>query len=267
MESLPFVRCVGIGTGVYQAVTKKAYDWRLICVLEGKGALELEGQTLETMPGQLFLIPPGTAYRACSPSNQRIAVVNFDTDGTFAHIAEPVLSVDAAAFEEDKLLATPPIACLRETVYTLPAAEIPHLEELYGLYLRQDPDPGRKRFVLGARFAYILTKVLDPVKKPGRLAARVYAYTVEHACEKLTVETVARQFNYSSSYVEKLLHREYDTGFRQLILDTRLKKALWLLENTSDSCEQIAISLGFCSSQHFSNAFFKKYGRTPRQCR
>ena len=247
MESLPFVRCVGIGTGVYQAVTKKAYDWRLICVLEGKGALELEGQTLETMPGQLFLIPPGTAYRACSPSNQRIAVVNFDTDGTFAHIAEPVLSVDAAAFEEDKLLATPPIACLRESVYTLPAAEIPLLEELYGLYLRQDPDPGRKRFVLGARFAYILTKVLDPVKKPGRLAAR--------------------QFNYSSSYVEKLLHREYDTGFRQLILDTRLKKALWLLENPSDSCEQIAISLGFCSSQHFSNAFFKKYGRTPRQCR
>lgn len=267
MESLPFVRCVGIGTGVYQSVTKKAYDWRMICVLEGKGILELAGKTLETLPGQLFLIPPGMAYRACSPLNQRIAVVNFDTDGTFAHIVEPVLSVDAAAFEEDKLLATPPIACLGETTYTFPAAEIPLLEELYGLYLRQDPDPGRKRFVLGARFAYLLSKVLDPVKKPSRIAAEIYQYTVEHACEKLTVETVARQFNYSSFYVEKLLHREYDTGFRQLILETRLKKGLWLLENTSDSYEQIALQLGFCSSQHFSNAFFKKYGRTPRQCR
>lgn len=267
MESLPFVRCVGIGTGVYQNSTKKAYDWRMICVLEGKGSLELEKETLQTEPGQLFLIPPGRAYRVCSAGDQKIAVINFDTDGSFCQITEPVLSVDAGAFSEPLRLVTPAIACLSEAVYRLPSAELPLLEELYGLYLRQDPDPSRKRFVLGARFAYLLSKVLDPVKKPGRLAAEVYQYTVEHACEKLTVDAVARRFHYSGSYVEKLLHREYNTGFRQLILDTRLKKALWLLENTSDSCEQIALGLGFCSSQHFSNAFFKKYGRTPRQCR
>lgn len=38
MDCLPFVRCVGIGTGIYQNETQKAYDWRMICVLEGEGA-------------------------------------------------------------------------------------------------------------------------------------------------------------------------------------------------------------------------------------
>lgn len=267
MESLPFVRCVGIGTGVYQNETKKAYDWRMICVLEGKGSLELDAEILQTEPGQLFLIPPGMAYRVCSPQSQKIAVVNFDTDSTFCQISGPVLSVDASVFAEEQRLNTKPVSCLPDVLYRLPSADLPLLEELYGIYLRQDSDPGRKSFVLGARLAYILSKVLDFAKKPGRLAAEIYRYTVEHACEKLTVDAVACRFNYSRSYVEKLLRREYHIGFRQLILETRLKKALWLLENTSDSCEQIALGLGFCSSQHFSNAFFKKYGRTPRQCR
>ena len=265
METIPFVRCVGIGTGVYQENEKKAYDWRLICILQAEGTLLLEGQFLQTLPGDLFLIRPGTAYRVCSGKEQSIAVINFDTTSEYSHITEPVLSVDAVSFQPESCLASKQIPLFPGNIFRIATGELELFSELYRLYLREDILTAQKNFLLSAGLLHILSKVLAPAEKPRSAADDVYGYVLENACQKLTVEQVAKRFNYSCSYVEKLLRRNYQTSFRQLMIDTRLKKALWLLENTSDSCEQIAFQLGFCSSQHFSQTFRKRYGRSPRQ--
>lgn len=267
MNSMPFVRCVGIGRAIWQNGLKKAYDWRMLCILEGDGVLELEGERLQTGADQLYVIPPGTAFRVCASEDQTIAVVNFDSSSAYAHIAEPVLSVDSGAFEADRLLQSGPIPFLTDSIYEVTSAERTLFEELYQLYLRDDLDRELKSFLLSGELMHIFSRVLRNTKQAKPVPAAVYQYILERACDKLTLEQAALELNYSPSYIEKLLRKHYGTSFRQLVVDTRLKKALWLLENTSDSCAQIAAQLGFYSSQHFTQSFKKKYHRTPKQCR
>ena len=54
---------------------------------------------------------------------------------------------------------------------------------------------------------------------------------------------------------------------RQFLLGCRIRAARELLRTTSLPVTDIAIRLGFCSSQHFANLFKRHTGVTPRACR
>ena len=54
---------------------------------------------------------------------------------------------------------------------------------------------------------------------------------------------------------------------RQFLLDCRMRRARQLLRETGGSVTDIALSLGFCSSQHFANLFKRHTGITPLDCR
>ena len=266
MNSLPYIRCVGIGDDIYQEKFKKAYDSRMICVLEGEGMAEIDNEKYSAVKGSVFVIAPGTKYRVRSKKKQKIAVINFDADYTFSHITEPVLSVDEDGFCHDEILRCADNVFLTD-VYSLGKAELGLLEEMYHTYLREDIEKTIKDFSLSAQFVYIASKIITGEKRVDNTATMVYNYIVDNVCEKLTAESVAKEFNYSSSYIEKLLRKSYNISFRQLIIETRLKKALWLLENTSKSCSEISLELGFYSAQHFTQMFRKKYGMKPTDLR
>ena len=108
MNNIPFVRCVGIGVNIYQNEFKMAYDHRMICILSGDGTIEICDKLFETNTNDIFIINPGISYRVCSGENQKIAVVNFDTNYDFSYITDPVLSVDADKFQLDKISAELP---------------------------------------------------------------------------------------------------------------------------------------------------------------
>ncbi|MBQ4515362.1 MAG: AraC family transcriptional regulator [Clostridia bacterium] len=267
MHNLPFVRCVGIGTAIYQNELKMAYDYRMICILSGDGFVEIDKERLNTRAGDIYIINPGTSYRVRSFENQEIAVVNFDTTYEYAHIKEPVLSVNADTFKADEIILTPPVDFVKNKIYKVSAADAELLEELYQTYLRDDIYDELKSFLLSSKLLYIISKMLTTPKKSRSVASDIYNYILDNACGKITTESVAQAFNYSTSYVEKILRRNYDISLKQLVLDTRLKKAIWLLENTSLSCWEISSQLGFYSSQHFAQMFKKKYGQNPSDVR
>ncbi len=267
MKNIPFVRCVGIGVNVYQNEFKMAYDHRVICILSGDGTIEIDSENFNTKTNDIFIINPGVSYRVCSINNQKIAVVNFDTNYVFSHITDPVLSVDADKFKVDDIIKTPPIDLLDNISYRISTRDAELFEELYQLYLSDDLEISLKRFLLGSRFLNIISNILAPGRKSDSLSSNVYNYILDNACTKITAESVAKKFNYSKSYVEKILRKNYGISLKQLILDTRLKKALWLLENTSLSCSEISSQLGFYSSQHFAQMFKKKYHQNPSDIR
>lgn len=267
MNSLPYVRCVGIGDAIYQQNFKKAYDSRLICVMSGEGAVEIADEKYRAVQGSVFIITPGTKYRVRSGKNQKIAVINFDTDYSFSHIEEPVLSVDEKGFVADEILKCESISFLTKEEHSIGSSDLDLFEELYRIYLREDMDRQIRSFALSAKLAYIISKIITQGEKTEGISADIYKYIVDNACEKLTAEGVAKKFNYSASYIEKLLRKNYNISFRQLIIETRLKKALWLLENTSMSCSEISSSLGFYSAQHFTQMFRKKYNLKPTDLR
>lgn len=267
MHSLPYVRCVGIGTDIYQNEFKKAYDSRMICVMSGEGTIEIGAHKYSVKSGDVFIITPGTKYRVRSKIGQKTAVVNFDTSYNFSHITEPVLSFDADGFVAEKMLECESISFLTKADYSVRNGDLDLFEELYRAYLREDMEADVKNFVLSSKFSYIISKLITHSEKTDGISSDVYKYIIDNVCEKLTAESVAKHFNYSPSYIEKLLRRNYNISFRQLIIETRLKKALWFLENTSKSCSEISSELGFYSAQHFTQMFRKKYNMKPTDLR
>ena len=267
MTALPYVRCVGIGADVHQKKFKKAYDSRMICVLCGEGTVEIGAEKYSAVQGSVFVIDSGTKYRVRSKKNQKIAVINFDVDYGYSHITETVLSVDAEEFHESETLKCVNSSFLREGVFYVGNTDIYLFEDMYRTYLRDDMEKDIRDFTLSAHLTYIVSKIVAGEKKSEGTATAVYTYIVDNVCEKLTAESVAKHFNYSPSYIEKLLRKNYNTSLRQLIIETRLKKALWLLENTSLSCSEISSELGFYSAQHFTQMFRKKYNMKPTDLR
>lgn len=267
MTSLPFVRCVGIGTGVYQKTRQMAYDYRAVCVLYGSGTIEIGESKYDTESNEFYIIPPATSYRVCSNVNQEIAVINFDTTYQYSHIYEPVPCVDATEFVKENVMNCAPLKFIEKDMYRISSENTKIFYDMYQTYLRDDLQMETKNFLLSSKLLYIISKIICNKKKNDSVSQLVYKYILDNACEKITVESVAKKFNYSTSYIEKLLRKNYNISFRQLVIETRLKKASWLLENTSLSCSEISSQSGFYSSQHFAQMFRNKYGKKPTDIR
>lgn len=268
MNFNPYVRCVGIGTHVYQREPKKAYDYRLICVLKGNGMIYIESEAFPTEPCQLYFIDPGKAYRVCSEKNQDIAVINFDTTYEYSHLSEPIVSDNSDSFRENEVIKTERMPFVKDRM-RLSFDELPLVYRLYDSYLRCDLEKEFKNFYLSSQLSYLIARsTLNGFKESrDEISSAIYRYVIENAEEGITLNGAAKRFNYSESFIEKKLRKNYNTSFRQLIIDTRLKKAVWLLENTSLSCSDIATRLGFSSAQHFSSTFMKRYGKRPSNFR
>lgn len=264
MNFNPFVRCVGIGSGIYQKNETKAYDHRLIVILKGYGKIRIDRKMYETSPCELYLIKPGTSYRVCCGEDQEISVINFDTGYENAHLIDPILSVDASHFDPSDILDGDS-DCPVGGSMRVENDDLLLLYRMYGTYLREDLGAETKSFCLTSQLLYLASRALlcERDGKPGATSSAIYKYVIENAYGKITVGEVARTFNYSTSFVEKSLRTNFGLSFKQLVIETRLKRSLWLLENTELSCAQIAAELGFSSGQHFSSTFMKKYGKRP----
>lgn len=262
MYNLPFVRCVGIGTSIYQNCLKKAYDYRMIYIIHGEGFIEIDNEQFNTNSNNLYIIIPGTSYKVCSSKNQKVAVVNFDTNYDYSHIEKPILSVDMEIFNDNEILLTPPIEFMPDNNYKVSGIYTELFEELYQTYMRNDISGEIKNFLLSSKFLYIISRTLTH-KSAHSTSDDIYNYILDNATKKITARSIGEEFNYSASYIEKLLRKDYNTSLKQLVLDTRLKKAMWLLENTSLTISEISHQLGFHSSQHFTEMFKKKFGQLP----
>ncbi len=268
MTSL-FVRCVGIGVGIYQKVNMRAYDYRLVCALDGCGEIYLDGICHELREGMIYIIKPTQHYRVTASQSQKIAVINFDGNYNYSHIKDPILSVDCELFDSELALYT-------ELPFDLPGMPLfaqPKsmrvISEMYDIYMNCESDRSIRNLSLSSRLMYVISCAVENSKTSSRnrLSEAIYTYVLENATSNITLSDVANHFNYSESFISKTIRAKHSTSFKQLVIDVRLRKALWLLENTELSCDEISNTMGFCNTQHFSAAFKKRYGISPRKAR
>lgn len=92
-------------------------------------------------------------------------------------------------------------------------------------------------------------------------------YIHENYMHKLSCESIAKELNYSTSYLRYIFKCEGVTSINKQINNIRLERAKYLLESTSQSITEIAYSCGFCDSNYFSTTFKAKYGKSPKKIR
>lgn len=79
----------------------------------------------------------------------------------------------------------------------------------------------------------------------------------------VTLKSLSEQIGLGVRQTERILKLHYQKTFQQKKTEARMSAAFSLLRDNSLSISDIALSLGYSSVEHFSNAFKKYYGETP----
>lgn len=94
----------------------------------------------------------------------------------------------------------------------------------------------------------------------------VMVYLRNHSDEKITLDSMARDFNLTPSYVSEFL-RTFDIGFRKTLSYIRANKSEKLLLASDMNITDISEACGFSDPKYYYSAFKKWYKCTPLQFR
>ena len=81
------------------------------------------------------------------------------------------------------------------------------------------------------------------------------------------IEAAGRSLGVSKSHFNWIYKGLFGTSCKEDIISSRIKKAKWLLENTSLPVSQISEQCGYANNSHFIRQFNERTGQTPSDYR
>lgn len=94
----------------------------------------------------------------------------------------------------------------------------------------------------------------------------IFRYIKSHY-KTIDLVLLSRKFNYSVSYMSKIIKKVTGNSFVEIIRKLKMEEAATLLINTDDSIEKISEKVSYSSSDHFARTFRKYYGISPMKYR
>ena len=163
-------------------------------------------------------------------------------------------------------------------VITIPEKRRDYIEKLLDklIFENEGQDPLSPGFVSVALAELILfitrckqyeENVIKEIDVDNQIMQEVATYIYNHYSEKLVLEDMAKQFNLSRSYLSKKFKSVTGFGFKEYIINVRIKHACELLLNTNKSITTIAFECGFNDSNYFGDAFRRTKGISPNKYR
>ena len=267
----PFVRRTGIAFDMVQERFLKSYDHRLLIPLKNGGSVEVAGDYYALSAAKAYLIPPDTEYRVKLDAGQKMIVVNFDWtmnndthyDISLSHFTEVFNKAQITEMVDwSDLFGEGKYLVLDMTPKALELANF-----LVEKYLAVSPRRSVRSVALSGIFMQIISEFLDTKPQIEPKAEQIYKYICINYNKPLTLEELSKKFHFHSTYINRLLVKQYGKSFKQLLIRVRLKQSLSLLDDPSLSVGEIAEKLGFFDYKHFQQSFTKYYGITPAKYR
>lgn len=223
-------------------------------VLSGRVDMELNGERVWALPGDLLVVNAGVAHREFSDGTPtEKLVLTLETEPLYRTFSEtaPVISTK-----------------LRGDVFVGRMAE-ELVQEL------REKEPGYRvlcQSIVMRLMVYLLRnhvqtdKSLQSAGKPDRIKA-VSRYIDKHYMEALSNKVLARLIHVSESRFIHLFKEEMGMSPLKYINTVRLHKAKSLLERGECSVMEVAALVGFSDYNHFGRMFRENFGCTPVQAR
>jgi AraC-like DNA-binding protein len=104
----------------------------------------------------------------------------------------------------------------------------------------------------------------EGVANPFRALHAPVDYIGRHFATNISVASLAGACNISVSALERRFRKHLDKSPRQYINDVRLDNARRMLLETNKPIGTIALETGFADHSHFTRAFARKFGVSPR---
>ncbi len=99
------------------------------------------------------------------------------------------------------------------------------------------------------------------------VAERLKEYIEKHLGENISRTTLAEEVYLNPDYLARLFKQEMGVSIAAYLLERRMERARYLLQETQKPISQIAEELGYENSSYFSKLFRKTYGVTPHELR
>ena len=207
--------------------------------------------------GQGFLITPGIVNTYCADKYDPWKYVWIEFDGLRApeYMDKAGLGTTQPVFNAANLKVGEQVRDELLYIASNPEASPPHL--VGHLYLFLD--------------ALMRSSASRREDRSGRLRD-FYVHEAVHYIEQnfhreLTVEELADVCKLNRSNFSKLFKEFTDGTPQEFIIRYRLSKAADQMKLTNDSIGEIAVKCGYPNQLHFSRAFKKRYGMSPREWR
>ena len=94
-----------------------------------------------------------------------------------------------------------------------------------------------------------------------------YVIEKHYNIDGLSISSIAQKLNVNRSYLTTLFKKYYHVSPKDYLLQTRMKRAKQLLENTQEPIKVISYSVGYLDPLYFSKAFKEFYSVSPSQFR
>ncbi|MFD0671039.1 helix-turn-helix domain-containing protein [Cohnella sp. GCM10027633] len=147
-----------------------------------------------------------------------------------------------------------------ELAYTLSDLHIQQIEDLREI---RQVEIARQQVV--ADFAERVRLIRE--RRVSKAVAACQNYIYNHLFEEIALEDLARLTGLNGNYVSQRFKKETGMSFRGYLLARRIEEARRLIRYAPLSFTEIATRLCFHDQSHFTKAFKKATGMTPKQYR
>ncbi len=231
---------------------------------QGRGTVTVGGQTYDVFPGRLYVTGPGVVHAQFSDLRDPVVeyclylncrqFVRASSDPLTLFVNTHfwmgadnglVFALLRQLVEENRT----PQPDARQMSETLLRQVVIQLTRLYRSALAPEPGP----------------MSVPALTRDGLMPVIEDAFYYRYAT--LTLPELARLLNFSVRQTQRLLQANFGKTFSKKLTEARMAAACQHLENSGLSVTEIAERVGFSSIEHFSNAFRRSMGLSPRQYR
>lgn len=230
----------------------------------GRGTVIIDGQTYDVFPGRLYITGPGVVHAQHSDAEDPVV--------------EYCLYLNCRQIVPS---ASDPLALFAETPFWMGVDDghiFALLRQLMDENRRPQPDAWPMSEALLRQIIIRLTRLYRSDLSPSRRSSRAPALTRDglipvledaffYRYATLTLHELSRLLNLSVRQTQRLLRDSFGKTFSQKLTEARMAAASQFLNNTALSVTEIAGRVGFSSVEHFSSAFRRFMGCSPRRYR
>ena len=243
--------------------------YAFIIVLRGSSTLLYSGREITIERNHLFIYMPGFPICVKEASEDYVSL---------CLVADESFTVETPSIRNAVRSALLPIFEMRQPVVNLSQEESARLSSLIrmaGDYLVSG-NPMRQEMLksLYAIFLMDLSSILSEQTKRGGFGKRTEELFMnfmdllpKHFVREHGIEFYADALNVTPTYLSRAVRQVSGRTVVEYINRLLLMEAIWLLESTSLSIDEIAEKINYADSTTFGRFFFRMKGVTPREYR